>query len=79
MFVFFFTLYVGASFILIFDFLILDAINMRLVTGCQTQPTSNDDLMSLLFIFLQILLLEHKIEDGLAMQIIESLRTTIQV
>ena len=35
--------------------------------------------MSLLFIFLQILLLEHKIEDGLAMQIIESLRTTIQV
>ena len=79
MIVFFFTLYVRAFFILIFDLLILDAINVRLVTGCQTQPNSNDDLMSLLFIFLQILLLEHKIEDGLAMQIIESLRTTIQV
>ena len=79
MFVLCFTFYVGASFILIFDLLILDALNMRLVTGCQTQPTSNDDLMSLLSIFLQILLLEHKIEDGLAMQIIESLRTTIQV
>ena len=79
MFVLCFTFYVGASFILIFDLLILDALNMRLVTGCQTQPNSNDDLMSLLFIFLQILLLEHKIEDGLAMQIIESLRTTIQV
>ena len=79
MFVFFFTLYVRASFILIIEFLILDAINMRLVTGCVTQPNSNNGLMSFLFIFLQILLLEHKIEDGLAIQIIESLRTTIQV